>query len=569
MALHGHTKIELTNVNTGEVETYEDDNLVTNVIAEMLSPMGLGGNDIYNNLYVNNTNKDKPMEQLRSFTNGLLLFDIPLPEDPNQFFPLPGTKMTGMGSAVTYTGNNKYVGSYNNDESGFFNNYHGYKHVWDFSTHQGNGEISAACLTTAAGGKIGTGSYPYVSDYRTNTYDIKANSTTYEQVYASNSKKITFDNDAWNEKIVYFDGDNDIIITISAPDGYFPQYNYGYKKNTIFKNDYKITFNLYHYPSFTNKFSIFDYYHEESDSYTNCSLRLIKQIEIQLSELDSILTNSMKENAASNSKAYIFCWGVSADNGYIYISFKPSSDIGKYTAKRSISPNEIYTYIWKINIEDFSYEYFNIINTTGKVLDLYAREIFRETSFGNSDPEKYKSYYITNNNILIFGGSYGSFIIDFSNPLEAKEIFWGDSEEDENKCKITGMHDLFYWNGYFISSGNFYNEGSYLDNGAYYSLIIDPEAKTIKYLNLSLAYAGGPGTSISNNPFSRTFFYNLFFKNKNSFKIIRVNNYNGIEINQFLLPNLLITINNLPTTLTKTEAQTMKVTYTIVEEEDT
>lgn len=565
MALHGHTKIELTNVNTEEVETYEDDNLVTNVIAEMLSPMGLGGNDIYNNLYVNNTNKDKPMEQLRSFTNGLLLFDIPLPEDPNQFFPLPGTKMTGMGSTVTYTGNNKYVGSYNNDESGFFNNYHGYKHVWDFSTHQGNGEISAACLTTAAGGKIGTGYYPYISDYRTDTYDIRANSTTYEQVYASNNKKIAFGD--WSEKIVYFDGDNDIIITISVPnDGYFPQYNYNYKGNTIFKNDYKITFNLYHYPSFTNKFSIFDYYHEESsNSYTGCSLRLIKQIEIQLSELDSILTNSMKENAASN-KAYIFCWSVSADNGYIYISFKPSSDIGGYNVKRSISPNEIYTYIWKINIEDFSYEYFNVINTTGKVLDLYAREIFRERQF-EKDSEKYKSYYITNNNILIFGGSYGSFIIDFLNPLEAKEIFWGNSEEDENKCKITGMHDLFYWHGYFIGQGYFYNEGNYQGQGKNYSLIIDPEAKTIKYLNFPLTYAGGDGTNIS-GPYC-FHFYNLFFKNRDSFKIIRVGNSNSVEINQFLLPNSLITINNLPTTLTKTEAQTMKVTYTIVEEEDT
>ena len=32
MALHGHTKIELTDVNTGEVEIYEDDNMVTNAL---------------------------------------------------------------------------------------------------------------------------------------------------------------------------------------------------------------------------------------------------------------------------------------------------------------------------------------------------------------------------------------------------------------------------------------------------------------------------------------------------------------------------------------------------------
>ena len=41
MALHGHTLIELTNTETGEVRTIEDDNIVTNYIKETILPRGI------------------------------------------------------------------------------------------------------------------------------------------------------------------------------------------------------------------------------------------------------------------------------------------------------------------------------------------------------------------------------------------------------------------------------------------------------------------------------------------------------------------------------------------------
>ena len=41
MTLHGHTKIELTDIHTGAVETIEKDNIVTNAVSEILN--GYGG----------------------------------------------------------------------------------------------------------------------------------------------------------------------------------------------------------------------------------------------------------------------------------------------------------------------------------------------------------------------------------------------------------------------------------------------------------------------------------------------------------------------------------------------
>ena len=39
--LKGITRIELTDVNTGEVETYQNSNMVTNALRDILKPLGL------------------------------------------------------------------------------------------------------------------------------------------------------------------------------------------------------------------------------------------------------------------------------------------------------------------------------------------------------------------------------------------------------------------------------------------------------------------------------------------------------------------------------------------------
>ena len=41
MTLHGHTRIELTDVHTGAVEVVESDNLITNAVSDIFN--GYGG----------------------------------------------------------------------------------------------------------------------------------------------------------------------------------------------------------------------------------------------------------------------------------------------------------------------------------------------------------------------------------------------------------------------------------------------------------------------------------------------------------------------------------------------
>ena len=166
--LHGHTKIILEDVNTKEQQIYEDDNFVTNAFEELIQQRGIFGN-VYKTLLredIYSSGWDKTM--MKYLTGGIILFDEAFPEGDEGkkcIYPPAGISQVGMGTiTTTYTGEQRMAGSYNNDESGWLNNHLGYRHVWDFTTNQANGDIASVSLTTATGGIIGQGSYTKVSD---------------------------------------------------------------------------------------------------------------------------------------------------------------------------------------------------------------------------------------------------------------------------------------------------------------------------------------------------------------------------------------------------------------------
>ena len=64
MSLHGHAKIELTNVKTGEVQTIEHDNIVTNAILNQLNYM----------YYNKDTINSEYLPLYDKVFNGILLF---------------------------------------------------------------------------------------------------------------------------------------------------------------------------------------------------------------------------------------------------------------------------------------------------------------------------------------------------------------------------------------------------------------------------------------------------------------------------------------------------------------
>lgn len=179
--IKGKTTIELTDVNTGKVEIYEDNNRVTNGLKNFLNIFGsfasnpLGESGVYNSRISN------------VLTGGLFLFDKAIPEELTTTFMPAGTKMVGNGAVdMSNSGLVTNWGSYNTSESGVSvdGNTKTVKYVYDFSTQQANGTIACACLTSKAGGYVGMGNVESV-DRSTRTSIMN-----YQTMNGANNKNI-------------------------------------------------------------------------------------------------------------------------------------------------------------------------------------------------------------------------------------------------------------------------------------------------------------------------------------------------------------------------------------------
>lgn len=164
MNIKGHAVIELKNEETGEVQRIEHDNMLTNGLKYCLTPW-LGKYSFANTKntefqYLTEENSDIRRNNNASIMNhllgGIFLFQNHLNENiDNVAFPLDNP-LTGKASYNTYNGMDTYRGSYNENESGLQED-GSYKHIWDFTTNQANGQISALALTTYKGGICGCG----------------------------------------------------------------------------------------------------------------------------------------------------------------------------------------------------------------------------------------------------------------------------------------------------------------------------------------------------------------------------------------------------------------------------
>ena len=164
--MKGKTIIELTNVNTGEVTTYEDENLIT-----------YGANKYINTGYINYNSYRTHMDMLPVYSKalgGILLFDNTLEEDPNNYnLPDPSVaKLVGhAGREVSTNPVDNTRGSFVAAESGSTEN--GYKSVWSFDTSQGNGNISSICLTNHIFGYLGLKNWgKSLSDFYTKSPNV-------------------------------------------------------------------------------------------------------------------------------------------------------------------------------------------------------------------------------------------------------------------------------------------------------------------------------------------------------------------------------------------------------------
>lgn len=157
MPIHGHTKIELTSQTTGEVETIEKDNIVTNAVSQIFN--AFNGMALLREANANGeygSTSDKSWELLESLYGGILLYDTALGSDPDTLFAPPEANLVGSGvPKVLNNGKGLQRGSFNATESKTDLKNGVVTFVYDFATSQANGTIASVCLTSRYGGFFG------------------------------------------------------------------------------------------------------------------------------------------------------------------------------------------------------------------------------------------------------------------------------------------------------------------------------------------------------------------------------------------------------------------------------
>lgn len=148
--LKGKSIIELTDVHTGKKEVYEDENLVTEAVFDVLNTNLQGA--MYDNPNFDSQNGEAWLLPIYSrLTGGVLLYQNEIAEDPSLIYAPLDNPLIGYASNDVNTTEDVQRGSRNLTESKAVDN--GFKYVWDFATSQANGTISCIALTNILAGR--------------------------------------------------------------------------------------------------------------------------------------------------------------------------------------------------------------------------------------------------------------------------------------------------------------------------------------------------------------------------------------------------------------------------------
>lgn len=152
--LHGHAKIELTNVKTGEKKIIEHDNMLTGWIRDMFTPHGVEGHNLAQ-AQLNATNQTTQEFTKEKLFRGVILFEDEVTNNAEDYCFPGSNKMTAHGDDQAYSGSDLTRGSFNSELSSSSETE--MVSVWDWTQERGNGTISALGLCNRWAGGVGTG----------------------------------------------------------------------------------------------------------------------------------------------------------------------------------------------------------------------------------------------------------------------------------------------------------------------------------------------------------------------------------------------------------------------------
>ena len=143
--LKGVTTIELTDVNTGKTKVVKKENMVTNAISKLVNNRERFQVPLLSQYFFSDAGPYSKKRIVEYAFGGLMLFDTPLNEDPDDYAIPSNSNCICYGTNISNSGSNNMLGSYNTHESGIQED-GSMRFVWDFQTNQANGTFSSVCL---------------------------------------------------------------------------------------------------------------------------------------------------------------------------------------------------------------------------------------------------------------------------------------------------------------------------------------------------------------------------------------------------------------------------------------
>lgn len=498
--LKGTTKIELKDVRTGKVESYEKTNMVTNAVSDVLGMNPNGFKMLTGSLY----NIYFPIVPQR--IGGILLCQDPLVENADNYYVPNDNPIVGYANNSTSPGTDPKRGSFNALESGKTEDGKGYKFVFDFATSQANGEISALGLTSKLGGQDGQG------NLITNTRGMYQLLTNTKSFTTSTATSVEWDNGRYLVDIVAFDIDNNKAISVQAS---------GPNTLNIRKFDMDLSvFNLHTEPE------IFECYRSYADH-----------------AITTTIFASYVSTATSDSSTYYFTF-LDGGDGYVWGFEHSGNAAGNSSGDATIN--------WiKIKIDDLTFEE----GTWTIPAQLYRFGYNYYYRYNTSNMRRHTCAII--NNGKLYCVSYDKKGI-YAIPLDSPESLMYIPHPDGSVVVIEPYaysSESFFCSTVFnknydtVYFANGYIQGNEIIPTAYVYNTSGSRADTRPY---GLQWTAKPGLRVG--PFLFCFEMHYYSYSSESIRFRR-------EI--YALENYLATINNLETPIVKTADKTMKITYTL------
>lgn len=511
--LKGKTTIELTDINTGEVAVFEDTNLITNAMSDLCQRTFKRGNTIHHTYSF----YSDPISFNQLF-GGILLFDTALEENPNKYFPPTTANMVGHGSNITYTGTDLSLGSFN--DVLYESSEKMRKFVWDFTAEQANGTIASVCLTTQPGGIIGHGT--------TTPCEVSSTPQRILSGYTRSCFETYYDTSRAYFIPIYLSFENDFVLymatnSIKAGKLQFVKIPLHSHKEDIFINMPSIS---------SSSGTSYDY---AGHNYTEFNTTVV--------DLTSVV----------NTTGYVGC---GQDGKYLYIA-KNATTNDMWAVNSEIT-------LVKINLDDLTYETFKVINTTGEGIRMFDYSDYYSFSigymFGVCDGYMFVKSNATEPKFYAINLSDNTIVHTIKTP-DGNDLIGASSSCSSCFGMTVNNHITFSKT----------KENMYSRQRATWEpiQIVNTNDFIAKTLNCPYWGIGSRDATVSNNtnnsdrafPTDNPLYFGWCMLNSFSSSKTNGNFYVGS------VPNVLMTINNLETPVTKTSSQTMRITYTLTKEE--